>query len=144
MEFCLDTDVIIEFLKDKGSESSELIQKSKSGIKLDTTSITVYELFYGPMYGGFSKEIDDIKLLLIWLNTLSLDREAAILAAEIDANLHKKGKPVGLRDVIIAAICIGNNVPIVTKNTKHFNIIAKETNYKLKVLTPKEALEEIT
>ncbi len=144
LEYCLDTDVVIEFLKDKKSVASIFIRKAMGKVKLHVTSITVYELFYGPKYSGYEKEIEDISSLLMWVNVLPLDLESAKIAAEIDATLHKKGKPIGLRDVFIAAISVRNSVSIVTRNIKHFQTISMETKYKIEALTPETALQEIT
>ncbi len=143
LEFCLDTNVVIEFLKDRNSAASKFINKSKNKARLFVTSITVYELFYGPKYSGYEKELDDVKSFLLWVTVLPFDAESAKIAAEIDVTLHKKGKPIGLRDVFIAAICWKNKIPIITRNITHFNLIAKETEYKLKILTPEKAMQEI-
>jgi len=101
----------------------------------------VYELIYGPSYGGYEKELDDVRTFLLWVTVLPLDAESARIAAEIDAMLHKKGKLVGLRDVFIAAICCRNEIPLVTRNVSHFNLITKETRCKLEIFTPEEALQ---
>ena len=143
IEFCLDTNVIIEFLKDEASTSSEFIRKAVRKAKLYTTSISVYKLYFEPKYGGYEKEISDIDSLLIWIDVLSFDSSSAKIAAEIDATLNKKGKPIGLRDVFIAAISISNKVSLVTRNTKHFKTIKNETKYSLDLLTPEEALKKV-
>ena len=141
LEFCLDTDVIIEFLKDRDSMASKLIRELRDRARFFVTSITVYELLYGPIYGGYKKELEDVRTFLLWVTVLPFDGESAGIAAEIDATLHKKGKPVGLRDVFIAAICCRNEVPLVTRNVSHFNLIARETKCKLEIFTPEEALQ---
>ena len=141
LELCLDTDVIIEFLKDRDSMASKLIRELRDRARFFVTSITVYELLYGPTYGGYKKELEDVRTFLLWVTVLPFDGESAGIAAEIDATLHKKGKPVGLRDVFIAAICYRNEVPLVTRNVSHFNLIARETKYKLEIFTPEEALQ---
>ncbi|MHA1617307.1 MAG: type II toxin-antitoxin system VapC family toxin [Candidatus Njordarchaeales archaeon] len=141
LELCLDTDVVIEFLKDQSSAASKLIRESRDRVRFFVTSITVYELIYGPSYGGYEKELDDVRTFLLWVTVLPLDAESARIAAEIDAMLHKKGKLVGLRDVFIAAICCRNEIPLVTRNVSHFNLITKETRCKLEIFTPEEALQ---
>jgi len=144
LEFCLDTNVIIEFLKDENSVASKLIIKSKNKARLFVTSITVYELIYGLKYEGFEKELNDVKSFLLWVTILPFDKESAIIAVDIDVALHKAGKPIGLRDVFIAAICYRNRISIVTRNIEHFDLISRETEYKLSVLTPEKAIDELS
>ena len=143
LAFCLDTDVIIEFLKDKDSPASRFINEAKNKAQLFVTAITVYELLYGPKYAEYERELDDVNSFLTWVGILAFDKESAEIAADIDVCLHKKGKPVGLRDVFIASICVKNNLPFITRNLTHFNIIAEETEYKLKILSPEEALQAL-
>ena len=143
LELYLDTNIIIEFLKDKDSPAGKLVTRSRDAVQFFITAITVYELLYGPRYTGYQKELSDIEDLLLWVHVLPFDKEAARIAAEIDVMLHNKGKPIELWDVFIAAICIRNSLPIVTRNTTHFNMIEKETKYRLEVLTPEQALQNI-
>ena len=47
VKYYLDIDVIIEYLKDKNSASARLILEFKDEVAI--TTITLYELYYGPM-----------------------------------------------------------------------------------------------
>ena len=52
-----------------------------------------------------------------------MDYNTAKVAAEIDANLLKKGTPVNIADVIIAATAIQYHLTVITRNTTDFEKI---------------------
>jgi tRNA(fMet)-specific endonuclease VapC len=108
-EACLDTDALIE--------AYELGMEKFNG--LNTTCISIYEFLRGLAYLG--KSIPEYKSFLeANLEVLSLDNRAVILASNIHAGLKKKGTLVEDPDLLIACMCMANQVPIVTGNTKHF------------------------
>jgi tRNA(fMet)-specific endonuclease VapC len=51
---------------------------------------------------------------------LSLDREVAALAGEIDGALERSGQRVGVADVLIAATAIRASLVLATGNTDHY------------------------
>ena len=54
---------------------------------------------------------------------LDLDKNSAILAAKIEADLRNNGEIIDVEDIMIAAISINNNETLVTRNKKHFERI---------------------
>jgi len=68
------------------------------------------------------------------LNTL----EAAI-AGRIYTQLKSRGKLVGTHDILIAAICLANDLPLYTKNIAHFSEIKD-----IRLLSPNEILSSET
>jgi len=139
VRFCLDTNVVIEYLKDKNSPAAKLILSLKKEVAI--TSITLYELYYGPQVIGRTKELLDIDSLRKHILVLPFDEKSAEIAAHIDASLHKRGQPVGLRDVFIASIALANNLIIVTRNIRDFQRI-KQVKEELKIATPDQILAE--
>ncbi len=140
VKYCLDTDVVIEFLKNRDSPAAKLVLMLKDEIAI--TSITLYELYYGPLRVGLAKEIQDIDSLRRQIVVLPFGEDPAERAARIDACLHKIGQPVGLRDVFIASIALTHNLTIVTRNLQDFQRI-KGVENGLKVATPDEILENL-
>ncbi|MHA1594124.1 MAG: type II toxin-antitoxin system VapC family toxin [Candidatus Baldrarchaeia archaeon] len=136
---CIDTDVLIEYLREEKSESAKaILMLKKSNTKLAVSSITVYELFVGPLWLKRTEELQRLKELKTWLIELPLDQSAAELAAEMDTRLKREGKEIGLRDTFIAAICIVNGYSLLTKNVKHFKRVSEY--WDLEVLTPKDVI----
>ena len=139
VNYCLDTDVVIESLKDRDSSSAKLMLLLRN--KIAITSITLYELYYGPLKVGLEKEIQDIDSLRKQIVVLPLDEKAAEKAAQIDVSLHKIGQPVGLRDIFIASIALTHNLVLVTRNIRDFHRIKKVWK-ELKIATPDDILNE--
>ena len=51
---------------------------------------------------------------------LPLDDAAGRLAGRINADLERTGRIIGLPDVLIAAIALRHDLPVVTGNVTHF------------------------
>jgi len=54
-----------------------------------------------------------------------LDTATAATAGRIYADLEQQGTPIGLTDVMIAAVALQHNLPVVTGNAAHFASIVK-------------------
>ncbi|MEK6811395.1 MAG: type II toxin-antitoxin system VapC family toxin [Nanoarchaeota archaeon] len=124
---CLDTDVIVHFLR-KNEESVELINKileSKQKIKI--TSINEFELWKGIYKTNNKNREKSLRQFLSSVVILYLDSDSAQKAAEIFQILQHEGNPVDALDVMIAAIAIINHETVLTMNRKHFERI-KELN----------------
>jgi tRNA(fMet)-specific endonuclease VapC len=112
---CLDSDVIIDFLREGNSKA---IVSSLDAV-FYTSSVNVFEVWYG------KKSKENVPEFLDKLETFSFDEKAAVLAAEILLSLRKKGELVEYRDVFLAAICIRNELELLTLNLKHFERLKK-------------------
>src|SRR3989338_9974372 len=120
---CLDTDVIIHFLR-KNKESVELINKIlelKQKIKI--TSINEFELWKGVYKINNRNREKSLKQFLSSIEILNLNSSSAKKAAEIFQILELEGNPVDTLDVMIAAIAIVNDESVLTMNRKHFERI---------------------
>ena len=90
-----------------------------------TTSLSAFELFMGANLSTHRSE--SVKLVSDFLRTLeilSFDLAAAEKAGEIEAELRKSGKPIGIRDTMIAGIALTHGQRIITKNVKHFRQVS--------------------
>jgi predicted nucleic acid-binding protein len=58
------------------------------------------------------------------LAVLPLDRAAAEKAAEVRRKLDHTGQPIGMGDSLIAGIALTHNLPLLTRNRKHFERVA--------------------
>jgi predicted nucleic acid-binding protein len=50
----------------------------------------------------------------------SFDHDAAVHAATLMASRQRKGRPVGLRDTMIAGIVLARHASLATRNVAHF------------------------
>ena len=124
--YLLDTNIISEFVKKKPSKN--LIDKvgAVPSASLYTASICVMELRYGALrMPGRADLWGNIEQRIISkLTILDFAYREAIKAAEVLRDLHAAGEPVGIEDVMIAAIALTNSLVVVSANTKHFSRIA--------------------
>ncbi|MEK6958398.1 MAG: type II toxin-antitoxin system VapC family toxin [archaeon] len=108
---CLDTDVIIEFLKGRNPELRKSFQEGK---EYCTTSITAFELRMR------KTNLKPVEEFLARTKVFSFDDLCSAIAADTNKELKERGKTIELRDLFIAATCIRNNCALLTKNQKHF------------------------
>lgn len=123
--FLFDTDIITNVLKKKPSTRllNRLASVPMSGQYIST--ITVSEIVYGaaksarPDYHLSNLE----NILLPAVNVVGFDSKAAYVCGQLRAELERKGMPLDLADLEIAAIAIAGEYILVTGNIKHFQRI---------------------
>ena len=131
----VDTDVIIDFFRDKSPAANvfaELISLEKAAM----TAISVFELYAG-IEGA--KRLTQIETLVQELIILPLNTLEAAIAGRIYTQLKSRGKLVGTHDILIAAICVANDLPLYTKNIAHFSEIKD-----IRLLSPNDILSSET
>jgi predicted nucleic acid-binding protein len=127
----VDTDVIIDFFRDI-SPAANVFAKLISVEKAAMTAISVFELYAGIEGAKRLRQIETLvqELIILPLNTLE-----AAMAGRIYTQLKSRGKLVGTHDILIAAICVANDLPLYTKNIAHFSEIKD-----IRLLSPSEIL----
>ena len=119
----LDTDILIDHLRGDG-EATRLIEALEGTSLLLTTTVTVFELYYGAHRTRRSVEgVQAIRRLLERMSVVGVDGDAAEKAGEIAAGLERVGVPMGFGDVLIGAVVLVNNGELLTRNTRHFERI---------------------
>ncbi len=124
---CLDTCVLIGYLKGRLPEA-EAVEKAIKESVCYVTTITVYELLFG--VARSRKTIGEDALLGL-MTVLPLTEEAAKRSAYLHADLIHRNQDIGVKDVLIAALCMEHTLPILTTNERHFSRVPH-----LKVVTP--------
>lgn len=119
MEICLDTDVLIDFLRGK-RKIVEAIKTLEEEHELLTTSINIFELYYGAYRTGKDKNVRAVDELTGRLEILKLTERSAKISGKILAELESEGKVMDFRDILIAGIVMENDVTLFTRNKKHF------------------------
>lgn len=122
--FCLDSDILIDFLKNKPAAVSKFKELSNDG-KLATTSLNLAELFHGVYRSKatFEAQYSALKGFENQLEVLGFEAQEAELAGKLSAFLSLKGEEIGAFDTLIAAICVLNRAKLVTRNSRHFEKI---------------------
>jgi len=121
-----DTSFIIDVMTGKKGSLKKLEEVERNDIPLNTTTITFFELWSGiEQSNKTEKEKEKIRDVLEARVLYDFDRIAGELGGRIDGKLSKKGKKVEPQDSMISGIAIRENEKILTRNTKHFNLISE-------------------
>ena len=125
-KICLDTDFIIDFLKNR-QEAVNWIKDNEETSDLATTAITVFELYYGEYKNKYKGNPEKLDLFIESLNILDITKITAKEAGKIAAQLEKEGELLEFRDILIAAATLLNQYALKTNNKKHFERIKRLT-----------------
>lgn len=108
MEVYLDSDILIDFLRgDK--EIVNTIRKLEEEYELATTSINLFELYYGAYKTDRLKNVRAVDELVSSLEVSKLTEKSAKISGKIIAELESDGQVVDFRDTLIAAVVIEND-----------------------------------
>ena len=124
-DLVIDSDVVIDFLRRKSNTLLEALTHYRGHI----TVITIFEIEVSAIRSVRQGQRFD--QLLQWVTVLPLDVTAARQAAAIERTLQQQGQIIGIRDTFIAGICLAQQMPLLTRNTKHFERVEG-----LQVVTP--------
>ena len=122
MEVCLDTDVLIDFLRGN-TVTVKMIKKLEKDYELATTSINIFELYYGACKTRKEKNVKAVDDLSSSLEVYMLTDKSAKISGELIAELESRGEVIDFRDVLIAGMVIENGSSLLTGNVKHFRRI---------------------
>ncbi len=113
---CLDTGPLIHYLRGRepGASAVEKVVKTSACY---VTAITAYELLFGA--ARVRQRFDEQDLLGV-MAVLPFDVSGAQRAARLHADLIGRNQDIGVKDVMIAAICLEHDLPLLTTNTRHF------------------------
>ncbi len=120
---CIDSDVIIDFLRKKRVAQELLASIEIREGTLCTTAINSFEVFKGVARHTNSEKYRAVAEFLTRLTIFDLTFEISKKAAEIHEDLKLKGQVIDTGDILIAATVIANNETLLTRNTKHFKRI---------------------
>jgi len=132
---CLGTSVLIAYLKGRESAATAVEQAIQTRVCF-VTAITVYELLFG--VARAKKKIGEDDLLNV-MSVLPFDDSAARRSARLHSDLIGQNEDIGIKDVLIAAICLEHSLPLLTLNERHFSRVPE-----LQVLTPDVFLSQLS
>jgi tRNA(fMet)-specific endonuclease VapC len=116
----LDTNIVIEVF-DGNKDIADKINKLS---EFYITSIVLGELYIGVnRVANKAKHLKKVNDFLKLCTVINVDSETAVYYGETIAALYKKGKPLPINDVWIAASAIQHDLTLITRD-KHFNEIS--------------------
>lgn len=118
--YLLDSDIIIDFLRRK-RETVELIRSLIGKGTVGCGSLSIIEVVGGMKSGEEKPTYSFIRGLKVY----SVTDKVCWIAAEEQRRLRESGITIGTVDVTQAAICLINNLVLVTSNKRHYHHIEK-------------------
>ena len=119
MSYLFDTNAIIHLMKVRDPIATRARNAGPSAIVVCT--ITLAELWYGAARSRRptrSRAEQDVALAPF--RVVDFDGAAADRYATVRAHLAEQGRPIGDRDLMIAAIALANRMTVVTSNISEF------------------------
>ncbi|MEM2135739.1 MAG: type II toxin-antitoxin system VapC family toxin [Candidatus Jordarchaeaceae archaeon] len=99
------------------------IEQLEEEFQLTTTTITLFELYYGAYKTKKEGNVKAVDELALRLEAFRFTDRSAKLSGEVMVELEEKGQIVGFGDVMILGILLENDAKFYTKNVKNFERI---------------------
>ena len=119
----LDTDILSAFMKGNLKVIAKVDEHLKAYGFISLSIITYYEILNGLLYKDAKKQLIQFESFVALNKVVSLTLRSAKAAALMEADLRKRGTPIGHTDTMIAGIALSNELQLVTNNTNHFKRI---------------------
>ena len=120
--YILDTNTLIYYFKNQGNVAQNLEAVSPENIVIST--IVLFELQVGLAKSmSPTKRSQQLQQLLHRVTLVPFDRDAALAAGTICAQLEQQGTPIGPMDILIAGTAVALQGTIVTRNGREFSRI---------------------
>ena len=113
--YVLDTNTLIYYFKGQGQVAQNLANTPPQEIIIST--IVIFELQVGIAKSNSPlKRIQQLQQLLSQVHQVDFDRDMAMAAATIRAQLEQQGTPIGPMDILIAGTAVSLQATLVTHN----------------------------
>ncbi len=121
--YVLDTNTLIYYFKGQGQVAQNIANVLPQEIVV--SAIVIFELQVGIAKSNSpAKRTQQLQQLLSRVNVIAFDRDAAVAAATIRAQLEQQGTPIGPIDVLIAGTAVALQAILITHNVKEFSRVS--------------------
>ena len=122
--YLLDTNIITAILKKNEKVNRKLDKISSQEQEVSISCITLYELKRGLLYAKATRQLSEFEQLcekykVVLLNDLQIIEKAA----EIHADLKRKGTPIQDADILIAATAIVKGLILVSNDSDMLRVV---------------------
>ncbi len=122
--YLIDTNIITAILKKNKKVNNELNKVSSQQKEVFISCITFYEIKRGLLYAKATRQLSDFEQLCNKYKVVLLDDLQIIeRAAEIHADLKRKGTPIQDADVLIAATAIVQGLILVSNDSDMLRVV---------------------
>ena len=122
----LDTNVLSALMRQSPDQKVVMWLDRQPRTSVWITSVTVFEVQFGLQILATGRrrvtlsEAFDELLARIGQRVVTFDAAAALHAGDLMAVRHRKGRPVDLRDTMIAGMALAQHATLATRNVVHF------------------------
>jgi tRNA(fMet)-specific endonuclease VapC len=121
--YLLDTNTCVYAIKREPLVLRRLQERSPDEFGIST--ITLAELWFGAAKSSRPHRTrESVDAFLKPFEVLPFEAEAAENYAEVRLQLEKEGRPIGERDLLIAAIAKSRHLTVVTHNVREFSRVS--------------------
>jgi predicted nucleic acid-binding protein len=127
----LDTNVLSAMVQPRPDEHVVAWLDKQARSSMWITSVTIFEIQFGLQILPVGKKrslltrtLESVLTDDIGGRVAPFDTTAAEHSAELMASRHKNGRPVELRDTMIAGIALACHATVATRNVSHFEDLA--------------------
>lgn len=122
LRYCLDTDICVRIIRNRPLTGGMLEERlNTSADALATSTVVLMELLHGAALSvDPQRENDNVVRLLARTSVMDFDARAAEHAADIKADLQRKGRLIGGNDILIAGHARSRGLIVVTGNLREF------------------------
>ena len=122
----LDTDVIVDFLREGADHLGIIEGVSKRKVVGYISAITHFELHNGALLSRDPKrKLEELGEMLEVMEVVTLGPAESYAASRIYSNLVRRGLSLEMRDILIAGCAVSKSLALLTKNRKHFERISE-------------------
>ncbi len=119
----VDTDILSLYIRNSPKVVAEAQNYLRKNQVFTFSAITRFEILRGMKVKNASAQLKFFDLFCSQNEIIELNDKIIVKAADIYADLYKKGQIIGDADILIAATAIEKNLAVVTNNKSHFNRI---------------------
>ncbi|NER34142.1 MAG: type II toxin-antitoxin system VapC family toxin [Oscillatoria sp. SIO1A7] len=123
VQVVLDTDILSATLRENPIVMPKVNEYLAKYAKFTFSIITKYEILRGLKAKGATKQLATFEGFCTRNVILPIADETIVKAADIYADLKRRGLPIGDADILIAASALVLGWPVVTNNEAHFQRI---------------------
>jgi tRNA(fMet)-specific endonuclease VapC len=123
MKYLIDTDWVIDHLRQVEAVTTRLEELAPEGLALSIVSLA--ELYEGVYYSRDPARSEEAlkRFLAPDLEILGIDEEICQIFGRERGRLRQQGRNIGDIDLFIAATCLRHNLTILSNNRRHFELV---------------------
>lgn len=118
--YMLDTNIVSAMLRSPVGRLAERLEATRAE-RLCVSALVASELRFGARKKDSARLVGLVEEILARVDILPYDAGASVAYAQIRSSLERRGIPIGLTDLFIAAHALSLDLTLVTANVREFS-----------------------